>query len=125
MTTTPPLSTRTGRSRTADNPGRRVLRGSRRAGLLLPNPEVGRTRPLYVNVPPDHPDGLSVNYEVGDVVVFHSLTVHASGANRTDSLRMSADFRFQRCDEPIRPETARPCGWPTGGDRPELTRDWN
>ena len=39
--------------------------------------------------------------EAGDVLIFHSLTVHKGLPNRTDRLRISLDNRYQRASEPI------------------------
>ena len=37
----------------------------------------------------------------GDVLIFHSLTVHKGLPNASDRLRMSLDNRYQRASEPI------------------------
>ncbi|HEX5077724.1 MAG TPA: phytanoyl-CoA dioxygenase family protein [Geminicoccaceae bacterium] len=39
--------------------------------------------------------------EAGDVLIFHSLTVHKGLPNLTDRLRISLDNRYQRASEPI------------------------
>ena len=44
----------------------------------------------------------------GDVVIFHSLTVHRTRANRSDHVRLSVDFRYQSRSEPICEATLRP-----------------
>ncbi len=46
--------------------------------------------------------------DVGDVVVFHSLTVHATAPNRGELNRISVDARFQRPDDPIAREQLLP-----------------
>ena len=48
----------------------------------------------------------------GDVLVFHSLTVHKGVPNRSDRLRMSIDCRFQRVRDPFNPDNANPDGQP-------------
>ena len=48
----------------------------------------------------------------GDVLVFHSLTVHKGIPNRSDRLRMSIDCRFQRVRDPFNPDNANPDGQP-------------
>jgi ectoine hydroxylase-related dioxygenase (phytanoyl-CoA dioxygenase family) len=54
---------------------------------------------------------LSTDYRIGDVLVFHSLTVHAALANRsTDRLRLSADFRYQRAGDRFAEHMLRPTG---------------
>ena len=53
---------------------------------------------------------------VGDVLVFHSLTVHKGVENRSDRLRMSIDCRFQRVRDPFNPDNASPDGQPLAWD---------
>ncbi|HEX2502150.1 MAG TPA: phytanoyl-CoA dioxygenase family protein [Methylomirabilota bacterium] len=48
----------------------------------------------------------------GDVLVFHSLTVHKGVENRSDRLRMSIDCRYQRVRDPFNPDNASPDGQP-------------
>jgi ectoine hydroxylase-related dioxygenase (phytanoyl-CoA dioxygenase family) len=64
-----------------------------------------------------HPDCMpdvewySIDYQIGDVLVFHSLTVHGALPNRTgDRLRISADFRYQRIRDPFSDHMLRPTG---------------
>jgi len=53
---------------------------------------------------------------VGDVLVFHSLTVHKGVENRSDRLRMSIDCRYQRVRDPFNPDNANPDGQPLAWD---------
>jgi hypothetical protein len=53
---------------------------------------------------------------VGDVLVFHSLTVHKGIENRSDRLRMSIDCRYQRVRDPFNPDYANPDGQPLTWD---------
>ncbi len=46
--------------------------------------------------------------DVGDVVVFHSLTVHATAPNPGPLNRISVDARFQRPDDPMAREQLLP-----------------
>lgn len=48
-------------------------------------------------------DWVGGRISAGDVVIFHSLTVHASTLSTSDRLRCSMDCRFQSYDEPISP----------------------
>ena len=48
----------------------------------------------------------------GDVLIFHSMTVHKGVPNRSDRLRMSMDVRYQRADAPFNPDNANPDGQP-------------
>jgi len=58
----------------------------------------------------------------GDALVFHGLTIHQGCDNRSNDLRLSADLRYQRVDEPVRADSLRPhyelMPWE------ELYRDW-
>ena len=60
--------------------------------------------------------------QVGDVLVFHSLTVHKGIENRSRRLRMSIDCRFQRVRDPFNPDNANPDGQPLTWA--EVYRDW-
>src|SRR5262245_54627529 len=59
---------------------------------------------------------------VGDVLVFHSLTVHKGIENRSERLRMSMDCRFQRVRDPFNPDNANPDGQPLTWD--EVYAGW-
>jgi ectoine hydroxylase-related dioxygenase (phytanoyl-CoA dioxygenase family) len=39
----------------------------------------------------------------GDLLIFHSLTVHAASPNRSNHMRISMDCRFQDCARAIHP----------------------
>ena len=58
----------------------------------------------------------------GDVLVFHSLTVHKGVENRSRRLRMSIDCRFQRVRDPFNPDNANPDGQPLSWA--EVYADW-
>jgi ectoine hydroxylase-related dioxygenase (phytanoyl-CoA dioxygenase family) len=51
-------------------------------------------------------------FEIGDVLIFHSLAVHKGVPNRGDRLRMSMDVRYQRADAPFNPDNAHADGQP-------------
>ncbi len=55
---------------------------------------------------------LSSGFAVGDVLIFHSMTVHKGVPNRSDRLRMSMDVRYQLVSEPFNPDNANPDGQP-------------
>ena len=73
-----------------------LLPGSH-AGGLLPHASVTRGGPLVgIDVPADAP-WCSSDLDVGDVVLFSSLTVHKALPNVTrDQLRVSVDYRYRR-----------------------------
>lgn len=104
--------------------GLRLIPGSHRRGFLPTDASLGGRRPLYLPVPPDDPAWASVDYTRGDLVLFHSLTVHGGGPNTSNELRMSADVRYQLTDEPLRADFAHPHGWPITPDWDELSVDW-
>ncbi len=64
----------------------------------------------------------SGGFEVGDVLIFHSLLVHKGVPNRSDRLRMSMDVRFQRVSEPFNFDNANPDGQPLSWE--EVYADW-
>jgi hypothetical protein len=107
--------------------GLAVLSGSHRLGLLevTEAPGVGG---LKVDIPADF-DSPDLDWRVsemaaGDVLVFHSLTVHSAKPNLMDSLRLSADFRYQSVNEPLVPGALGPHGAPYVPEYDELTRGW-
>jgi hypothetical protein len=55
---------------------------------------------------------VSDGFTVGDVLVFHSMTVHKGLPNRSDRLRMSMDVRYQLVSEPFNFDNANPDGQP-------------
>ena len=59
---------------------------------------------------------------VGDVLVFHSLTVHKGIENRSPRLRMSIDCRYQRVRDPFNADNANPDGQPLSWE--EVYADW-
>ena len=59
---------------------------------------------------------VSGGFVVGDVLLFHSMTVHKGVPNRSDRLRMSMDVRFQRADHPFNPDNANLDGQPLSWD---------
>ncbi|WP_019545214.1 phytanoyl-CoA dioxygenase family protein [Streptomyces sulphureus] len=69
------------------------------------------------------PHWLGTEYRMGDVLVFHSLTLHGALPNRSgERLRISADFRYQRAADPMTPHMLKPSGGQL--DWPEVYADW-
>lgn len=73
----------------------------------------------------------SAGFAQGDVLIFHSLTVHKGVANFSDRLRMSMDVRYQLLSEPFNADNANADGQPLAWDdiyagwtRPELQYYW-
>jgi ectoine hydroxylase-related dioxygenase (phytanoyl-CoA dioxygenase family) len=79
-----------------------ILEGSHRMGVINHEDEN-----LHV---PEIPAGavaggdwVGGHIHAGDVLIFHSLTVHAASRNRSDRLRISMDCRFQDSGRAIHP----------------------
>lgn len=51
-------------------------------------------------------------FQAGDVLLFHSMTVHKGVPNMSDKLRMSMDVRYQRVSDPFNPDNANPDAQP-------------
>ena len=62
------------------------------------------------------------DFAVGDVLLFHSMTVHKGLPNRSDKLRMSMDVRYQLVSEPFNIDNANPDGQPLSWE--EIYADW-
>jgi hypothetical protein len=63
--------------------------------------------------------------ECGDILTFHSLTVHQGRDNQTeDRLRVSVDYRYQPISEPIAPDSMEPHYGGLGMDWDEIYADW-
>ncbi len=58
----------------------------------------------------------------GDVVIFHSLTVHKGMPNSTQRLRLSIDARYQLASDPVAPNSLQPHGLLISWD--ELYENW-
>jgi hypothetical protein len=67
---------------------------------------------------------LTADFQPGDVVIFHSMTVHKALPNRTaDRIRVSADFRYQRISDPMAPHMLEPSGGELSWD--EIYSGWS
>jgi hypothetical protein len=90
--------------------GLALLEGSHRGGFLPHERTIGaggsgvRTEGMGLR-------WLSSDYRLGDLVLFHSYTIHAALDNDTaDRLRLSLDYRYQRADESVDPSSLLPPG---------------
>lgn len=79
----------------------RILEGSHCFGL---QPTVGKTGYIAPGTERGS-DWVTGEVKAGDVLLFHSLTVHAGTPNRSDRLRVSLDFRFQSYERAVNPGT--------------------
>jgi ectoine hydroxylase-related dioxygenase (phytanoyl-CoA dioxygenase family) len=65
---------------------------------------------------------VSGDFAAGDVLLFHSMTVHKGLPNRSDKLRMSMDVRYQLVSQPFNIDNANPDGQPLSWE--EIYADW-
>lgn len=61
-------------------------------------------------------------FQQGDVLIFHSMTVHKGMPNTSDRLRMSMDGRYQKVNDPIAPGSLQPHSQPSTWD--EIYAGW-
>ncbi|MFC4779499.1 phytanoyl-CoA dioxygenase family protein [Paenibacillus sp. GCM10023252] len=90
--------------------GLSILEGSYEAGLLgvTANPGAGGLESILCELGYEWAEG---DYEAGDIITFHSLTVHKALPNQTPGrVRLSCDLRFQPRSEPIEGASLMPHG---------------
>jgi ectoine hydroxylase-related dioxygenase (phytanoyl-CoA dioxygenase family) len=103
----------------------RVLCRSQYTGLRSRQPTTG-VGGMGVPVGADEENAwASAYYRPGDVLVFHSLTVHWAPPNRGERLRLSCDFRYQLATEPVVEGSLLPHYWPTVPGWDVLTKGWS
>ena len=104
--------------------GLKILRGSQNGGLMASAGDPGAFG-IFVAAPgDDDPAWATADYEAGDVLLFHNLTVHAALPNTTDELRLSLDTRYQAVTEPLRPFVLNVHLHPPLPDWDEITAGW-
>ncbi|MFC4812207.1 phytanoyl-CoA dioxygenase family protein [Paenibacillus sp. GCM10023250] len=110
--------------------GLSILEGSHEAGLLgvTANPGAGGLESILCSLGYEWTEG---DYEAGDIVIFHSLTVHKALPNREPGrVRLSLDLRYQPASQPIERASLLPHGpfeWEElyeGWTREELKYYW-
>ncbi|MEP1471041.1 MAG: phytanoyl-CoA dioxygenase family protein [Halieaceae bacterium] len=100
-----------------------ILKGSHRLGLLPVEYALGAGhRQACIPVEAESLKWLSGDFSLGDVIVFHSLTVHKALPNDTDCMRISVDFRYQAEGRDITERCLRPHF--EREDWSEIYRDW-
>lgn len=103
----------------------RVLRRSQRDGLR-PRQQAPGVGGVGVTVRlAEQESWVSTDYRPGDVLIFHSLTVHWAPPNRGERLRLSADFRYQLASDPVVEGSLLPHYWPTVPGWEVLTECWS
>lgn len=74
-----------------------ILRGSHRFGVAPLEYSLGAgNRRARLDAQFKQLDWVGGDFELGDAIIFHSLTVHRSLPNLSDRMRLSVDYRFQR-----------------------------
>jgi len=51
---------------------------------------------------------LTTDYKAGDILIFHSHTLHCALPNYTNRMRLSVDYRYQRATEPMTQRCLKP-----------------
>jgi hypothetical protein len=116
--------------------GLAILPGSHKGGFLPSHPGKGAGG-QEVDVPKGATWAAS-SFRCGDVVMFHSLTIHQGRDNATaDRLRVSVDYRYQPLSAPIHPSSMEPhmagfgqswekiyAGWPTDDPLRYFWKQW-
>lgn len=103
--------------------GLRILRTPGQRGVF-PVEVADGAGGLGSRIGPDAAHWLTTEFHAGDVLLFHSLTVHAGTPNVSPSLRLSADYRFQSASQPITSASLLPHMHPAVPDWPELVDAW-
>jgi hypothetical protein len=79
-----------------------ILEGSHRLGVIDHDDENLHVPEIRAQAVTDG-DWVGGQINAGDVLIFHSLTVHAASPNSSNRLRISMDCRFQNCSRAVHP----------------------
>ena len=105
--------------------GLTVLTGSHRFGIFPVQPALGAGG-LGIDTDPLESDGLhwvAGDYEIGDALFFHSHAVHKALPNQSpDRIRLSVDYRYQGCSQPVTEGSLLPHFNRMGWD--QIYKDW-
>jgi len=89
--------------------GLSVLRGSHKLGILPVRAAEGAGGRHVILDDESEQEWFETDFEIGDVLVFHSLTVHKSIPNLTENqIRLSVDYRYQPPSLPIERKSITP-----------------
>jgi len=106
--------------------GLKILEGSHKKGLFpIKKDKSGEFLSCKVSdiEIKDH-DWKQANYKIGDVLIFHSLTLHETGINHSDEFRLSIDFRASARNGLINKNQLFPCYYPKISAWESLTKNW-
>ncbi len=86
-----------------------ILAGSHKLGLLPLKFALGAGhRQCVLDPRHDALEWVSADFMAGDMLIFHSHTVHRALPNVTDRIRLSVDYRCQREGEPLTAQSLLP-----------------
>lgn len=106
--------------------GLKVLEGSHRHGLLpVKANDEGKFNCSASDVDFDESLWKGANFRVGDLLVMHSLTLHASVRNDSPYLRISIDYRYSARRGVINQDQLLPPYYPHLENWDVLNRDWS
>lgn len=97
-----------------------ILEASHRFGLQEADPETGYVRMEKAR----GGDWVGGQINAGDVLIFHSLTVHAATPNVSSQLRISMDCRFQSYDRALNPSALVFSGSANGRSWEKVYASW-
>ncbi len=117
----------------AEMGGLEIAAGTHRQGVFDFVPALGASGTEISD--PLHGSWVGGTFQQGDVLFFHSMTVHRGAPATGKRLRLSVDLRFQRMADPIAPGSLRPhdpdvtwddiyAGW-APGQHQYFWRDWD
>lgn len=101
-----------------------VVAGSHKRGLYATKPIENRYHCNAVMMEGDAAKWRHSDYSAGDVLVFHALTVHASGRNDSEEMRISLDCRFSARDQVMNSDELLPPYYPRVRSWQELSAGW-
>jgi hypothetical protein len=103
-----------------------ILRGSATGELRPQDSAHGVGGAAVVINPTEEHEWVCGDYRAGDVLIFHSLTIHQAPANEGGCLRLSADFRYQSVHDPVKATWMQPHYHYNGRVPPwsDLTQGW-
>jgi len=88
--------------------GLTILRGSHKDGVLEVTGASGAGGLEAIICESPH-TWVEDDYEAGDVITFHSLTIHKALPNKMRNvIRLSCDYRYQSVDQPIEEKSLKP-----------------
>lgn len=106
--------------------GLSMLEGSQRSGVIGVIEHQGGAGGLESILCDMDLDWADDDYRLGDVIIFHSCTVHRALPNRLGNrIRLSCDFRYQPVGLPVDPSSLQPHGGTEYFSWKELYEGWS